>query len=103
VGKLTKEQVTLAKKEDVEDIFNRIGQRKKAQEVLAQERIMYELLESFHREISKQHLTNYAFAKRSGLKTQVIDRIISGADNAEVKTLIKMAAGVGKKLILKLA
>jgi hypothetical protein len=47
-------------------------------------------------------MTKYAFAKKAGLKPQVVSQVFNG-DNAELSTLVKMAQGAGKKLVLKLA
>jgi DNA-binding phage protein len=97
--KLTKEQVTIAKEEDVKKVFNKIHvSRKEFTEELA----MCEFFESIQRELNKKHMTKYALAKKAGLKPQVVSRVFDNGENAEINTLSKIAHGVNKRLVLKL-
>jgi len=96
---LTKDQITIAKKEDVKKVFDKIRiSRKEFKEELA----MYEFLMSIERELEKKHMTKYALAKKAGLKPQVVSRVFDNGENAEVSTLTKIAHGVNKRLVLKL-
>lgn len=98
--KLTKKQITFAKKKDIKKVFDKISvSRAEFKKELALSDFLY----SLERELNKRHMTKYAFAKKAGLKPQVISRVFNNGINAEVETLSKMAMGVGKKLLLKLA
>jgi DNA-binding phage protein len=53
--------------------------------------------------MAKQHITYYAIAKKAGLRHQVVAGVLNGSENVEIKTLLKVAQGLGKKLIVKFA
>lgn len=65
-----------------------------------EEGYMEDLVETLKSEMIKKHLSQYGLAKKSGLKYQVVSRILHGAPNAEINTLSKMAGTVNLKLVL---
>ena len=65
-----------------------------------EEGYMEDLVETLKNEMIKKHITQYALAKKAGIKYQVVSRILHGAPNAEVNTLSKMADTVNLKLVL---
>jgi predicted transcriptional regulator len=73
-----------------------------SEEEMAGERLLCEYVMSLEKILNEKHMTKYAFAKKAGLKPQVVSQVFNG-DNAELSTLVKMAQGAGKKLVLKLA
>jgi len=60
---------------------------------------MEDLVYRLKQEMLKKHLSQYALAKKAGLKYQVVSRILQGAPNAEVSTLSKMADIVDLRLV----
>jgi DNA-binding phage protein len=97
--KLTKDQVTIAKKEDVKKVFDKIHVSNKE---FAEELALCNFLISIQKELDKKHMTKYALAKKAGLKPQVVSRVFDNGENAEVSTLAKIAHGVNKRLVMKL-
>jgi hypothetical protein len=94
--KLTKKQITFAKKEDVKKVFDKIHI---TPEEFQEELALSDFLYSLEKELDKRHMTKYALAKKSGLKPQVVARVFNN-ENAEISTLSKMAHGAGGKLEL---
>lgn len=97
--KLTKKQVTNAKKESVKKFFDNINV---SQNEFKDELALCDFLSSVEKELDKKHMTKYALAKKAGLKPQVVSRVFDNGENAEVATLSKIAHGVNKRLVLKL-
>jgi hypothetical protein len=97
--KLTKEQITIAKKEDVKKVFDKIHVSGKE---FTEELALCNFLISIQKELDKKHMTKYALAKKAGLKPQVVSRVFDNGENAEVSTLSKIAHGVDKRLVMKL-
>jgi hypothetical protein len=98
--KYAKRRITFAKKDGEKKVFDKIHV---SREEFQEELDLSDFLLSIERELDKKHMTKYAFAKKSGLKPQVVSRVFTNGNNAEVATLRKMAREVGKKLLLKLA
>jgi len=69
----------------------------------AAEKLMYEVAESLQEERLKHHFTQKKLAQKSGLKQQEISRLEKGDSNATIKTLLKIAQGMGKKLVIKIS
>jgi DNA-binding XRE family transcriptional regulator len=67
------------------------------------EKLMYEVAESLQEERLKHHFTQKKLAQKSGLKQQEISRLEKGDSNATIKTLLKIAQGMGKKLVIKIS
>ncbi len=97
--KLTKKQVTTAKKENVRKFFDNINV---SPSEFKDELALCDFLSSVEKELDKKHMTKYALAKKAGLKPQVVSRVFDNGENAEVATLSKIAHGVNKRLVLKL-
>lgn len=66
------------------------------------EKLMYLMAETLHEERLKHHFTQKKLANRAGLKQQEISRLEKGDANATIKTLFKVAQGMGKKLVIKI-
>jgi DNA-binding XRE family transcriptional regulator len=66
------------------------------------EKFMYSVAETLQEERLKHHFTQKKLARRSGLKQQEISRLEKGDANATLKTLYKIAQGMGKKLVIKI-
>lgn len=66
------------------------------------EKMMYAMAETLQEERQKHHFTQKKLAQMSGLKQQEISRLEKGDANATIKTLYKVAQGMGKKLVIKL-
>lgn len=97
--KLTKSQVTIAKKSDEKAVFDKIRVSK---EEFIEEEALCDFLMKIEQELGKKHMTKYALAKKAGLKPQVVSRVFDNGENAEIATLSKIAHGVNKRLVLKL-
>ncbi|MGD0565867.1 MAG: helix-turn-helix transcriptional regulator [Candidatus Goldiibacteriota bacterium] len=67
------------------------------------EKLMYAMAETLQEERLKIHFTQKILAQKAGLKQQEISRLEKGDANATIKTLFKVAQGMGKKLIIKLS
>ena len=67
------------------------------------EKMMYAMAETLQEERLKHHFTQKILAQKSGLKQQEISRLEKGDANATIKTLFKVAQGMGKKLVIKLS
>jgi ribosome-binding protein aMBF1 (putative translation factor) len=66
------------------------------------ELLLNEFAAGIQKEREKLHLSQAQLAKKTGMKQQEVSRIEKGDQNAKVETLLKLASGVGKKLIVKL-
>ena len=64
--------------------------------------LLHEFAEALQNEREKQHMSQTQLAKKTGMKQQEVSRIEKGDQNAKVETLLKLANGVGKHLIVKL-
>jgi ribosome-binding protein aMBF1 (putative translation factor) len=64
--------------------------------------MLHEFAEQLTFERKKKHITQKGLAKKTGMKQQEVSRIERGDQNAKVATLMRLAGGVGKKLIVKL-
>jgi ribosome-binding protein aMBF1 (putative translation factor) len=64
--------------------------------------MLHEFAEQLAFERKKKHMTQKGLAKKTGMKQQEVSRIERGDQNAKVATLMRLAGGVGKKLIVKL-
>jgi ribosome-binding protein aMBF1 (putative translation factor) len=64
--------------------------------------MLHEFAEQLAFERKKKHITQKGLAKKTGMKQQEVSRIERGDQNAKVGTLLRLASGVGKKLIVKL-
>jgi len=64
--------------------------------------MLHEFAEQLAFERKKKHITQKGLAKKTGMKQQEVSRIERGDQNAKVATLMRLAGGVGKKLIVKL-
>lgn len=64
--------------------------------------MLHEFAEQLASERKKKHITQKGLAKKTGMKQQEVSRIERGDQNAKVGTLLRLANGVGKKLIVKL-
>jgi ribosome-binding protein aMBF1 (putative translation factor) len=64
--------------------------------------MLHEFAEQLSFERKKKHMTQKGLAKKTGMKQQEVSRIERGDQNAKVGTLMRLAGGVGKKLIVKL-
>ena len=69
----------------------------------AAEKLMYEVAETLQEERLKHHFTQKKLAQKSGLKQQEISRLEKGDSNATIKTLLKIAQGMGKKLVIRIS
>lgn len=67
------------------------------------EKFMYSVAENLQEERLKHHFTQKELAHKSGLKQQEISRLEKGDANATLKTLYKIAQGMGKKLVIKIS
>jgi transcriptional regulator with XRE-family HTH domain len=61
------------------------------------------MAETLQEERLKIHFTQKVLAQKAGLKQQEISRLEKGDANATIKTLFKVAQGMGKKLVIKLS
>ena len=84
-------------------IFHEFMKNEGTQKAYQDEKFMFHLIESLKKEMAKQHITYYAIAKKAGLRHQVVAGVLNGSENVEIKTLLKVAQGLGKKLIVKFA
>jgi|ERR1035437_4622171 ribosome-binding protein aMBF1 (putative translation factor) len=100
--KPTKDQLTIAKKADIKRVLNKYNDRKERDEALKEELAMCDFIASVKNELVKKHMTKYALAKKIGLNPFVVSRVLDNAENAQYKTLQKMAHGLGKRLEMKL-
>ncbi len=100
--KPVKDQLTIAKKADIKRVLNKYNDRKERDEALKEELAMYDFIASVKKELVKRHMTKYALAKKIGLNPFVVSRVLDNAENAQYKTLQKMAHGLGKRLEMKL-
>ena len=66
------------------------------------ERVLFMLSEEIRKYRKLKHYSQKELAKRAGMKQQEISRIESGYPDAKVSTLIKIAAGMGRHLELKI-
>jgi DNA-binding XRE family transcriptional regulator len=66
------------------------------------EKLMYAMAETLQEERLKHHFTQKILAQKAGLKQQEISRLKKGDANATIKTLYKVAQGMGEKLVIKL-
>lgn len=95
-------EAIFVRKDTIRKDFEKMMKDKKSAEIYKEEMAMFLFVEKLQEELERKHLTRYALAKRAGLKPQVVSQVMEG-ENAEVRTLVKLANGLGKKLILKLA
>jgi hypothetical protein len=102
IAKRKDKTTTFADKETIRKDFDRLMRNNEAREIYNEEMALFFFVEKLKAELERKHLTKYALAKRAGLNPQVVSQVLKG-DNAEIKTLVKLANGVGKQLILKLA
>lgn len=68
----------------------------------AAEKLMYSIAGSLCRMRLKQNLTPQKLAQLSGLTHREISMLEKGDPNATIKTLLKAAEGMGKKLVIKI-
>ena len=101
--KLSKDQITIAKKADVKRALNKCNDRKERDAALKEELVMYDFIASVKKKLVKKHMTQYALAKKIGLNPIVVSQALNNPENAQYKTLQKMAHGLGKRLEMKLA
>jgi ribosome-binding protein aMBF1 (putative translation factor) len=101
--KLGKEQTAFVSAERINTMFNDLKFNKEAQKIYNDEMALFNFIESVNRELKKKHMSKYALAKKIGLKPFVVSRILDNAENAQYKTLRKIAHGIGKNLVLKIA
>lgn len=66
------------------------------------EKFIFAMAETLQEERLKHHFTQKKLAQKAGLKQQEISRLEKGDANATIKTLFKVAQGMGKKLVIKL-
>ncbi len=66
-----------------------------------EERLMYEMAELLHEEREKHGFTQKKLAQHAGLKQQEISRLERGNSNTTIKTLMKVAHGMGKRITIK--
>jgi ribosome-binding protein aMBF1 (putative translation factor) len=100
--KLSKKQTTFVSRERINTMFDDLKHNKEAQKVYDDEMALFKFTESVNQELKKKHMTRYALAKKIGLNPFVVSRVMDNAENAQYKTLQKMAHGVGKRLEIKL-
>jgi DNA-binding XRE family transcriptional regulator len=84
------------------EYFGRLMKDKGFREAYDEEKILMRFAMELQKERERQHITQKQLAKRTGIVQPEISKIEQGTQNVEVKTLIKLAEGVNKKLSVRL-
>ena len=65
--------------------------------------ITQDLIDAFIQAMSKQNVSQHELARRTGITQKNISGILAGKKgNVEIKTLDRLAAGLGKQIDMKL-
>ncbi|GEM_PF-2034862 len=105
--KFAKEEhkMSLVSKEKEAAYFERVMKHKEAQDAYDEVEGLDHFVEQIKGAMKREKLTYYAVAKKAGIGHQVLARLLNESKeskNAELRTLRKVAHGVGAKLPLEL-
>jgi DNA-binding XRE family transcriptional regulator len=95
IGKVGK---TIIYGTNMDDYFEKHLKTSPAARAGYDEEVMKNLVGELNRALVKEHITQYALAKRAGIRPQVVKRILNGAPNAEVNTISKMGESMNMQL-----